>query len=84
VKRLKSYAFAIAAAAAFSWVLCGVYAMPAFTFLASPGVILGLMAAGNTPDNNNVIIFVGNWFFYSLVFILFTEIVRICRNARGL
>jgi hypothetical protein len=84
VKRLKSYALAIAAAAVFSRVLCGVYAMAAFTRRASPGVILGLMADGNTPDNNNVIIFVGNWFFYSLLFILFTEIVLICRNARGL
>jgi uncharacterized membrane protein YwaF len=83
VKRLKLYALAITIAAALSAVLCSVYAMPAFTLAASPGVALGLMAAGNTPENNNVIIFLGNWFFYSLAFVVCTEIVLIFRRGRG-
>jgi hypothetical protein len=83
VKRVKLYAAAIAIAAAFSWALSRVYAMPAFALPASPGVILGLMAAGNTPDNNNVIIFFGNWLFYALVFVVCAEIVLIFRRGRG-
>jgi hypothetical protein len=83
VKRLKLYALAITIAAALSLILCSVYAMPAFTLPASPGVILGLMAAGNTPENNNVIIFFGNWFFYSLVFVGCAEIILIFRRGRG-
>jgi hypothetical protein len=82
VKRFKLYALAVTIAAAISWVLCSVYAMPAFTLPASPGVILGLMAAGNTPENNNVIIFFGNWFFYSLVFVVCAEIVLLLRRGR--
>jgi hypothetical protein len=84
MKRSKSYVLSVVAAAALSWFLCSVYVMPEFTLLASPGVMLGLMAAGNTPENNNAIIFVGNWLFYSLVFALLTEIVRIFRKAKSL
>jgi hypothetical protein len=58
--------------------------MPEFVLLASPGVMLGLIAAGNTPANNNAIIFVGNWIFYSLVLVIFTEIVQIFRKAKRL
>lgn len=82
MKRTKLYALAVAIAAAISWVLCSVYSKPAFTLPASPGVILGLMAAGNTPENNDVIIFFGNWFFYSLVFIVCAEIVLLFRRGR--
>jgi hypothetical protein len=56
--------------------------MPEFTLPALPGVALGLMAAGNTPDNNNVIIFFGNWFSYALVFVVCAEIVLIFRRRR--
>jgi hypothetical protein len=82
VKRFKLYALAVSIAAAISWVLCSIHAMPAFNLLASPGVILGLLAAGNTPENNNVIIFFGNWFFYSLVFVACAEIVLLFRRGR--
>ena len=84
MKRLKLYALAVIVAAAFSWVLCSVYAMPEFILPALPGVMLGLMAAGNTPENNNVIIFFGNWFFYSLLFVVCAEIALIFRRGRVL
>jgi hypothetical protein len=74
----------VVAAAAFSRFLVALYVMPEFTLLASPGVMLGLIAAGNTPANHNAIIFVGNWIFYSIVLVIFTEIVQIFRRAERL
>ncbi len=83
MRRLKVYALATAIAAACSGLLCVVYAMPPFTLVASPGVVLGLMAAGNTPDNNDGLIFFGNWVFYSLVFFVIGEVIMFIRRARS-
>jgi hypothetical protein len=83
VRRSKVYAIAVAIGAAFGGVVSAAYAMPAFTLLASPGVLLGLMAAGNTPDSNMDIIFFGNWVFYSLVFMMCGELVLLIRRTRA-
>jgi hypothetical protein len=82
VRSLRFYAIAVICAAALSGLLCEVYAMPEFTLLAVPGVFFGLAAAGNTPDSNAVLIFFGNWFFYSIVFAISSEIVLLCLKAR--
>jgi len=78
--RLKLYAVAVGVATAVGVFLSCVYAMPAFTLLTCPGVVFGLMAAGNTPANNNFLIFFGNWIFYSLVFVAVVECVLIFKR----
>jgi hypothetical protein len=82
VTRLKMYAAAVSVAALLAGILVNLYVLPAFMLLATPGVLFGLMAAGNTPDHNTVLIFLGNWFFYSLIFVALAEFARMFRRMR--
>jgi hypothetical protein len=83
VTRVKAYAVVGIVAAVLGGIVSAAYAMPSFTLLACPGVVLGLMAAGNTLDSNMGIIFFGNWLFYSLVFMVLAELVLFIKRARS-
>jgi hypothetical protein len=82
MNRQQLYLLAVVVAGVLSWILVNVNVMPTFTLLATPGVLLGLMAAGNTPDDNRGFIFFGNSCFYFLVFAVLTELILAFRRMR--
>ena len=74
--RLKFYAYAVASAVVLS------AAVPNDVVLASPGMFFALTAVGNTPDDINFPVFLGNSLFYSPVFVLIAECILFFKRRK--
>ena len=82
MKRYRILLLSVLIGAVISGFLREVFVMPEFTLLAMPGIFFSMAVANNAHAFSLVLVFVGNWIFYSAVVGLLLVIARKVRAHR--